>query len=658
MSRPRHFTAAASALILLTCFAAAKQPSWVEVRSPNFIVVSNAGEKQARKAAVQFEQIRTVFAQTITIARNHPSPVITVLAVKDEDSMRELLPEYWANGHSHPAGYFASQLNLFFAAVQLDVPGLNPYETFYHEYYHTISVPYVPYLPIWLAEGLAEFFGHTDIEEKNFSMGDADPLLLQELRSTPLIPLNTLFAVDRDSPYYNESNKTSIFYAECWALTHYLMIGDRMAHKPMLTTYLDQLDKGKSPTEAATLAFGDIKKLESALETYIHNSSYYHLKLPSPQFNDDQMEVRVLSEAEADAYRGGFAAVCGRSQDAFGTLNQALRLDPNLALAHEYLALAQFTARQRDQALDSASKAISLDPNNSFTRYLRAFLETSGAGMRFSDQQTEDDLRQAIAISPNFAPPYGLLAVYLATLDRNLDEAMAFAQKAISFEPANSNYQLALAQVLIRQNKFDAADLATKRALAWARQPAEKVNAENFQQFLLKFRQMQSEMAANGAESPVILAPLASSEKPADAATPPSPKLRFEDSGPSINPPANSFASTFLKVQTHITLIGSPMGVDFNSYFKELMEAIRKNVMSSVVQVRLAEPTEATLEVNIAKDGRISGMNIASSSGNDVLDKSTLAGIIASAPLPPLPAEFKGESLKVRLRFSYAEETN
>jgi TonB family protein len=74
--------------------------------------------------------------------------------------------------------------------------------------------------------------------------------------------------------------------------------------------------------------------------------------------------------------------------------------------------------------------------------------------------------------------------------------------------------------------------------------------------------------------------------------------------------------------------------------------------------VRLAEPTEVTLEVNIVKDGRISGMNIASSSGNDVLDKSTLAGIIASAPLPPLPAEFKSESLRVRLRFSYAEETN
>ncbi|MFZ0886628.1 MAG: hypothetical protein WAN14_24715, partial [Candidatus Acidiferrales bacterium] len=43
----------------------AKQESWVEVRSANFIVVSNAGEKQARKTAIRFEQIRAVFRQSI-----------------------------------------------------------------------------------------------------------------------------------------------------------------------------------------------------------------------------------------------------------------------------------------------------------------------------------------------------------------------------------------------------------------------------------------------------------------------------------------------------------------------------------------------------------------------------------------------------------------
>jgi hypothetical protein len=42
-------------LALLAVPSPAKRELWVEAQSPNFIVVSNAGDKEARKAAVQFE---------------------------------------------------------------------------------------------------------------------------------------------------------------------------------------------------------------------------------------------------------------------------------------------------------------------------------------------------------------------------------------------------------------------------------------------------------------------------------------------------------------------------------------------------------------------------------------------------------------------------
>jgi hypothetical protein len=48
-------------LVLLATFvpslSAADDP-WIEVKSPNFTVVSNAGEGRARNVAWQFEQIR------------------------------------------------------------------------------------------------------------------------------------------------------------------------------------------------------------------------------------------------------------------------------------------------------------------------------------------------------------------------------------------------------------------------------------------------------------------------------------------------------------------------------------------------------------------------------------------------------------------------
>lgn len=565
MFRLRTVVAAGTA-ILIPFLCQGKEQNWVEVSSPNFIVVSNAGEKQARKAALQFEQIRAVFRHSLAVANGHPSPVITVLAVKDENSMRDLLPEYWIKGHTHPTGLFAGRLNQFSAAVQLDAPGINPYETFYHEFYHTISVPYFPDLPVWLSEGLAEFYGHTEIEEKFVGLGQADPNLLQELRNTSLIPLNVLFQVDHSSPYYNEANKTSIFYAESWALTHYLMFGDRGAHKAMLNAYLEAFNQGKNQEEAANAAFGDLKKLQSGLYAYIGNSSFPYLKIPMAMtITEDQLKLRTLSQAEAEAYRGGFAVMRGRTEEADTILQAALGLDPNVALTYQYLGMSQILAGQREKALDSVSKAITLDPKNYFARYLRAYFSTTGTRMTSRDPQVEDDLRQAMALNPDFVPSYGLLAVYLAAANQNLDEALALAKKAVSMEPADSNQQLALAQVFTHMNRFDEANLAASRSSAWASDPAAKANAESFKAYLQQARQFQSRMSAGS-----------SGDLPA---------LKLRDTPPASTPLPQSggTASPFvppMQIELNITALGG-YPVDLTPYIKNALEAIRQKLVSA-----------------------------------------------------------------------------
>ena len=653
MSQCRRAVVAAVVVFLVPSLSEAKRDAWVEVRSSNLLVVSNAGEKQARKAASQLEQIRAVFRQSLEGASKHPSPIVTVLAVKDESSMRELLPEYWVKGHSHPAGLFASRLNNYQAAVQLDAPGSNPYETFYHEYYHTISVPYFPDLPVWLAEGLAEVYGHTEIGEKSVGMGQADPVLLQQLRSSSLIPLDALFKVDHSSPYYNEANRTSMFYAESWALTHYLLLGDRMAHRDMLDAYLAALRRGKNQNEAATEVFGDLKKLDSNLQVYIHQNSFLYLKIPPPNIANEELKVRSLSEAEVDAYEGGFAAVRGQTQQATAMLQEALRLDPNVALAHQYLGMAQFLEGQREKALESASQALSLDPKNYFSRYLRAFLATSGSGIMSSNAQVEEDLRQAIALSPEFSPPYALLAVYLAAMNRDLEEALALAQKAVSFEPGNSNYQLSLAQVLLRMNKFDEANLATARASAWARDPLEKENAESVKSYVRQVRQFQDQMKAASSGQPETAGDGLSQDSPAQS----------EALGTGQHPATASSGSsgvhaTALHLQANITPLGNPSGVDLRPYLQEVIAGLRDKLLSPVVPSSLSQPKTVSLEFAILKDGTVANLRVSSSSGDATLDQHTRDVLAASSPLPALPGEFTGRSLQLRLKLSYSQESS
>lgn len=500
----RIFKAVVFSLAILTALAlgvsAAHHEAWVEARSPNFIVVSNAGEREARKIAIQFEEIRVVFQRSLAIASAHTTPTVTIIAVNDEDSMRALLPEFWARGHTHPAGIASDNMGQFFVAMQLDEPGESPYKTIYHEYFHSLTRPYYPHLPVWVAEGLAEFYGSTRITDSGTIVGEPDPLNISELRKGGFIPLDVLFKVDQSSPYYNEQNKTTIFYAESWALAHYLMVGDKTAHRPMLIAYLDALSHGATEEQAAAKAFGDLKNLQAALFRYIDGYSFYSIKQPAaPEPPASDLATRKLSDAEVEAYRGGFAAVRGRSKEAIPILKEAVKLDPKSALGYRYLGFAEFEEKQNAEALADFARAIELDPNNALTRYLRAYLASTQTGTIGNDAQLEEDLRTAIAASPEFSPPYGVLAVFLAAQGQKLPEALALAEKAVTLEPGNMTYRMQLAQVLAQMNRYDEARTVAAFVRSNADDPEEKHQAARF---LSVLQQAQSNMGNTLAPPP------------------------------------------------------------------------------------------------------------------------------------------------------------
>lgn len=648
MHRIRRVAAVALAVSLTPSLRAAKSPTWVEVRTPNFVVVSNAGEKQARIAALQFELIRSVFRESVKGANTHPNPEVTVLAVKDSASVRELLPEYWTNGRPHPSGAFISRFNQFFAVIDLSARGANPYRTLYHEYYHAITVPYFPNMPLWLSEGMAEFYGHTQIQQKTAVIGQTDPMLLQQLRSSTLIPLDVLFKVDRSSPYYNEESKTTLFYAESWGLIHYLMLADRTEHQAMLNAYLDALDQGKSEDEAAAV-FGDLKKLQSDLLAYAKGRNFIFLEEPSnAKIEEAQLQARVLSEAEAEAYQGGFAVVRNRLPEATEQLRHALQLDPNLDLAYQYLAMCQFFDGKINEAVGSASKAISIDPKNPFTHYFRAFLDLKSPALVPDDTQIEDDLRQAIALNPEFGPAYALLATYLAEDEDSLQESLALAQKAVSLEPGNSLYQLDLAQVLLRMGKFDEATLAGAQASVWARNPKDKANAETFMEELQQAREQQIAMAAIEAGGPTTAEEPRADDFSSLNASPEKVPLP----PPSKPDPTVARKSTDFQMQASVSILSAAFGYDFAPYLRNVVDALRTTLAANVTQGLVNRQRTLSLEFVILKNGKLAGVRVSSTSGNAALDGASRTGV-ASSSLPALPRGFKGQYLQLHLGLVY-----
>jgi hypothetical protein len=533
---------------LIASALAAPTGRWVEARSANFIVVSNAGEGQARKIALQFEQIRSLFRDSLSYAKAGPSPVITILAVKDEDSLRELLPEYWAEkGHTHPAGIFVDRYYQLQVALNLNAHGDNPYEALYHEYYHSVTVPFFPGLPTWIAEGMADFWGNSVINDKTANLGMPNGALIQELRSKPLIPLSVLFKVDNTSPYYNEQDKVSIFYAESWALVHYLMLGDNRVHNAALGTYLGALNQGATQDEAAAKAFGNLQKLEEKLEQYIAQPLFPAIQVAAPtKSNEDELAVRTISPAEVDAYCGGFLALHGQFQQAEPLLKHAVQADPRLALAQRNLALLHYFRKENSDALASVSAAIALDSQEPMARFLRAEWTFENASR--TDPQIEADLHQALQSKADFPEANGLLAIYYAN-NSKLPEALAFSQKAVAFEPGNINFRIILANVLLNMHRYDDAEAQAHQIAAATADNGVRTQANDIlthiaeaRNYEAQARQRQQEAAARAsaaaaarASVPAAQSNVVSSEKtpdPRDDAD--APEFNRRDAPPNV----------------------------------------------------------------------------------------------------------------------------
>ena len=201
---------------------------WLEVRTQHFVVLTDTNEKQGRRVAAQLERMRSVFQLLLPTASDSPGSPIIVLALKDRKAFQAVEPQaYLAKGEVDLAGLFMRAPDKNYILLRLDAQGEHPFATVYHEYTHFMLRNATEWLPLWLNEGLAEFYQNTDIQEKDVLLGQANSDDILYLRHNWLLPLTTLLKVDSTSPYYHQEQKASVFYAESWALTHYLEITDR-----------------------------------------------------------------------------------------------------------------------------------------------------------------------------------------------------------------------------------------------------------------------------------------------------------------------------------------------------------------------------------------------------------------------------------------------
>lgn len=365
MARPK-LRRATLALVSLLAMATPGHAGWMRAKTTHFVVYANEDAAAITRRITNLELVDGFLRKLRRVGDDGlEAQQLTVYVTKDQETLAGL---YGGTGDFSVAGFYIPRVTgavAFTPAKAGDGSriALRPEVVLYHEYAHhfLLGNSGLAY-PAWYTEGYAELIGTVAIGDQQVVVGApashrvagifADDLGIERLMAPPKV----LSGEDLEA-----------IYARGWLLTHYLMMD--AARSAQLGAYLAAFNAGTPSVAAARSAFGDLRKLNTALDRYavqrrLPSRFVARSALPTPP-----VTVRPLSAGEAAmielrmASTRGVNAKTGPALLAKGT-RVATRFPGDATVQGWYAEMAYDAARD-DIADAAADRALAVDPNTS-----------------------------------------------------------------------------------------------------------------------------------------------------------------------------------------------------------------------------------------------------------------------------------------------------
>jgi hypothetical protein len=316
--------------------------------------------RELRATAAKFEgfheALRRVLPSSTTTA---PVPTVVIVFPNDAAFMA-FKPQYQGKPREGIAGYAAAGREVNYIAMLS--AGEAGDRIIFHEYAHMILSNAVARVPLWLNEGLAEFYSTFALmnDGRRAQIGRPIPEHLLLLNGSLRVPLGDLLKVDHASPLYNEGNRASDFYAESWALTHMLLNG-QPSRVNELTEYLRRVSAGTSEIQAWNEVLGT-QRTDNELRLYVRRQTMNTIVI---DFAEKITAVPVTQTTLSAADAAGFLAslqLRNLGPDAAAkVLDPTLKQDQTNAAAN--VAMARIDLTRNDPA-GATKRLLALAPPN------------------------------------------------------------------------------------------------------------------------------------------------------------------------------------------------------------------------------------------------------------------------------------------------------
>jgi tetratricopeptide (TPR) repeat protein len=471
------------AVLALQAAPARAAAEWTRLHSQNFTLEGDVPERDLRAVARRFEEFRETLARQFPKTRLVMASPVTIVVFAHDRDLALVNPRY--GGKTVSASGFATVSRIGTSIVMSLEAGEDAYPVIYHEYTHLMLSNVLPAMPLWAEEGLAEFYSTFRLSDDGRT-ADIGRLIppgeLNLLRRGAWIPLSELVAADQGSPVYLDAKRRPQFYAQSWALMHYLQAG-KPARFSQLKDYLHRLAAREAPVAAFNASFPDAAKLENELSDYVQKFVFLYSKVDCPErmAGDVSYSVSRMSVADSKAVQGIILLRQERFAEADARFNEALTLDQNTAWAHLGLGLGRVMQNLPAEGLASLQRGAALADQDAMAQFALGLGAMRCQAPGCAEQgggaaAARRAFSRAVELVPEFPDALSFLG-YVETVEGQLDDAERHLTAALSFLPAREDYQLHLAQVYMRQADFSKARALLGPLVAASRDPEYRESA-------------------------------------------------------------------------------------------------------------------------------------------------------------------------------------
>ena len=231
---------------------------------------------ESRPYARHLDRMYEEYARRLSsLPPREPEKLNILLFSRQVDYLHVLRTRYGIDATGTGGMFFVNPNGTAFALWIKGLPTRRVHHVMQHEGFHQFGWSrFGRDLPIWVNEGLAEFFGESVLINGTFVLGQATPHVLQSVRSRiedeTTIPFDHLLRLsDREWGENVRLGRGEFQYRQSWSMIQFLIVGQGRKYQGAFERYLRKLNRAVPSENAWIDVFGpNIREFEDAWKRF------------------------------------------------------------------------------------------------------------------------------------------------------------------------------------------------------------------------------------------------------------------------------------------------------------------------------------------------------------------------------------------------------